>query len=109
MQIFRRREVNLVLLYNLLIITTFSPFNFVLATNIPSNVVIVMSGIGTCAFPIAGCLADLRYSRYKLIKISMWLVWICVVIQSAMSIVFQATGKLDGSSLFKTAKIAVPS
>lgn len=23
-------------------------------------------------------LADLRYSRYKLIKIRMWLVWVCI-------------------------------
>ena len=57
--------------------------------------------------PIAGCLADLRYGRYKLIKISMWLVWVCVVIQCAMSIVFQAMGKLNGNSLHTTVNIAL--
>ena len=37
-QIFRRREVSLVLLYNLLIITTTFPFISVLVTNIPTYV-----------------------------------------------------------------------
>ena len=97
-QIFKRRGVNLVLLYNLLIITTISPFIFVWATKIPHHVVIIVLGIGTCAFPIAGCLADLRYGRYKLIKISMWLIWVCVVIQCAMSIVYRAKGEFNGSS-----------
>ena len=107
MQIFRRREVYLVLLYNLLIITTISPFVFVLATNIPRYVVSIVSCIAVCAFPIAGCLADLHYGRYKLVKISMWLTWVCVVIQSVMSIALQATDKLDGSPIFKGMKIAL--
>ena len=107
MQIFRRREVILVLLYNLLITTTISPFIFVLATNsnIPRYVVVIVSCIAVSAFPIAGCLADLRFGRYKLIKISMWLTWICVVIQSVMSIALQATDELDGSPLFKVIKL----
>ena len=107
MQIFRRREVNLVLLYDLLVVTAISPFIFILATNIPRYVVVIVSGIGACAFPIAGCLADLRFGRYKLIKISMWLTWVCVVIQSVMSIALQATDELDGSPLFKVIKIAL--
>ena len=95
------------LLYNLLIITTISPFEFLLETNIPHYVVTIVLGTGACAFPIAGCLADLRYGRYKLIKISMWLVWVCVVIQSAMYIVFQATGELNGNSLPTAVNIAL--
>ena len=107
MEIFREREVNLVLLYNLLIITTISPFAFVLATDIPHYVVTIVLGIGACAFPIAGCLADLRYGRYKLVKISMWLVWVCVLIQCAMSIVFQVMGELNGNSLPTAVNIAL--
>ena len=66
-----------------------------------------MLGIGACAFPIAGCLADLCFGRYKLIKISMWLVWVCVVIQCAMSIVFQAMGEFNASSLTTAVNIAL--
>ena len=84
--------MNLVLLYNLLILTSIPPF-----ATIP-NVANIALGIGVCAFPIAGCLSDLCYGRYKVIKISMWLVWVCVVIQCAMSI---ATDELNGSSLIK--------
>ena len=104
-QIFRRREVNLVLFYNLLIITTISPFAFAWGTNIPSYLVFIVLGIGACAFPIAGYLADLHYGRYKLIKFSMWLVWVCVVIQCAMSIVFQPTGEFNGRSLHTAVNI----
>ena len=107
MQIFRRREVYLVLLYNLLIITTISPLLFLLTMNIPHYVVTIVSGIGACAFPIAGCLADLHYGRYKLIKISMWLIWVCVVIQSVMYIVLQAKGDLDGRLLPTAVNIAL--
>ena len=52
-QIFGRQEVNLVLLYNLLILTSIPPF-----AAIP-NVADIALGIGVCAFPIAGCLSDL--------------------------------------------------
>ena len=92
--------MNLVLLYNLLIMTS-TPPNI---AEIPNYVGVIALGIGVCVFPIAGCLADLCYGRYKLIKISMWLVWVCVVIQCAMSIVFQATDELNGSSLIKAMK-----
>ena len=106
-QIFKRQEVNLVLLYNLLIISTISAFAFVLVANIPYYAVTIVLGIGACAFPIAGCLADLCFGRYKLIKISMWLVWVCVVIQCAMSIVFQAMGEFNASSLTTAVNIAL--
>ena len=89
--------MNLVLLYNLLIMTS-TPPDF---ADIPNYVAVIALGIGACVFPIAGCLADLCYGRYKLIKISMWLVWVCAVIQCAMSIVFQATDEFNGSSLIK--------
>ena len=89
--------MNLVLLYNLLIMTSTPPD----IAALPNYVAVIALGIGACVFPIAGCLADLCYGRYKLIKISMWLVWVCVVIQCAMSIVFQATDELNGSSLVK--------
>ena len=92
--------MNLVLLYNLLIMTSTPPD----IAEIPNYVGVIALGIGVCVFPIAGCLADLCYGRYKLIKISMWLVWVCVVIQCAMSIVFQATDELNGSSLIKAMK-----
>ena len=88
-----RREVNLVLLYNLLI-TTISPFSYGSLRNIPRYVVVIVLGIGAHTHRWL-----LRYGRYKLIKISMWLVWVCVVIRSAMSIAFQTTGEFNGSSL----------
>ena len=87
--------------------TTISPLFFLLATNIPDYIVTIVFGIGACAFPIAGCLADLRYGRYKLIKISMWLIWVGVVIQSVMYIVLQVKGDLDGRLLPTAVNIAL--
>ena len=97
--------MNLLLLYNLLTVTVL----FFRPADISTHVVGIYYGLGVCVFPIAGCLADLCYGRYKLIKISMWLIWVSVVLQTAMSVVFSAMGMLDGpgSSLSKWVAIGL--
>ena len=93
----------LLLLYNLLTVAVL----FFRPADISTRIVAGIYGLGVCVFPIAGCLADLCYGRYKLIKISMWLIWVFVVLQAAISVVFYAMGVLDGSSLSKWVTIAL--
>ena len=91
LQLFRRRGVNLLLLYNLFFSVVYS-FGVAQAANVPHYATSIVHVIGVCLFPVAGFLADIRYSRYKVIKVSMWLIWMTVVIQSGVAIVFYTRG-----------------
>ena len=106
LQLFSRRGAKFVLLYNLLITVAFSVY-ILPPTYLPGYALNLASVVGVFVFPITGCLADVFCTRYRLIKISMWLIWVSVVIQSAVSVIFNVTGEIDGSSLSQGITIAL--
>ena len=89
LQLFAKREVVLTLLYVLL---TIAAMYSSVPVKIPQYVTPIVYILRMCAYPIAGCLGGNWCSRYKLIKISMWLIWVSVVINSTVSIIFYERG-----------------
>ena len=63
----------------------------------------IMVGFGLIP-PIAGWLADVRFGRYKVIKWSIWVMWIALVMATVSSVVAEFTDrydKIDHQILFK--------
>ena len=103
LQLFRRKEVILVLLYSLFANSAVH-FVFFQQTGIA---VYVISAVGACTFPIAGYLADVCIKRYKLIKISMMLIWLSSVIICAVSTVQYINGITITNSIHSTIVISL--
>ena len=74
-----------VLVWNFFIVSVSS---YLLAFVIPNGFKIAIVAWGL-ALPFAGWLADIRFGRYKVIRWSMWIMWIASMLATANSIVGQ--------------------
>ena len=83
--------MNLVLLYNFLIVSAFSFIIPPLSIHVYDLKIVYAPLI--CAFPIAGYIADICCRRYKIVKISMWWVWASSVILCGISTIEACTAR----------------
>ena len=88
----KNRGAILVLVWNCLIMNIFTLLN-----DGPKNGEShwsFMVGLGLIP-PIAGWLADVRFGRYKVIKWSIWVMWIALVMETASSVVAKFIDRYD--------------
>lgn len=95
LQLFGRKNVNLVLVYNLVVVTALLFIFFPDTNRLQTHghyLFNVMFGIAVCTFPLTGCLADTCLSRHRVVRYSMRFIWGMVVVFCAVSIIFYAQG-----------------
>ena len=100
-QLFNRRGIYIVLLYNFAAMTAlfFRSFPGTSARAADQHFAYnIAFAVAVCSFPLVGCLADNCFSRYRLIKYSMRLLWMLVVILCVVSIVFYGEDVCSGNS-----------
>jgi peptide/histidine transporter 3/4 len=62
---------------------------------------------GALTMLIAGWLADIYFGRYKVIKLSMWTMWISVILATTSSVVAEIVGSYDSISRYVSAALMV--
>ena len=82
----------LVLIWNFLVISLYYYINYTVAKMLQysnySYTVIITIIVGL-TMPIAGCLADVRFGRYKVISFSIWIMWLTSLLLTAGLVVGQ--------------------
>ena len=70
------------------------------------NIQLVAGGL---TLPIAGWLADIYFGRYKMINLSMWIMWISVMLATTCSIVTEMVGsyRYDSINRYVSATLAI--
>ena len=82
----RNKGAIIILLWNFLAISTYNYLEK--ATNVPYEKHIGTVALG-CTLPLAGWLADVYIGRYKVIRWSIWIMWIGSMLATASSVVAQ--------------------
>ena len=101
----KNRGALLILLWSFLIT---GMFNFFMKQNhgLVLNIQLVAGGL---TLPIAGWLADVYFGRYKLINLSMWIMWISVMLATTSSVVTEMVGSYDSISRYVSVAFAITS
>ena len=99
----KNRGTLLTLLWSFLITGV---FNFYVKQNhgLVLNIQLVAGGL---TLPIAGWLADIYFGRYKLIYLSMWTMWISVILATTNSVVAELVGSYNSISRYVSGALMV--